>query len=406
MEMAKIFRRKVFDDLLPFLFEKEIIVVNGARQVGKTHLLYYLRDYLIERKEQVHYLDLEDSRLLKTLDAGSDVLPHLLQEEGFDPGRRVFVLIDEIQYLADPSKFLKLTHDHLPNIKLVVSGSSSFDIKRKFKDSLAGRTVTFELFPLSFAEFLVFKEVTLPVDTPPTLKRLEELAKLQKEFVLFGAYPGIVLTSETYKKEKRLQQIIDTYIRKDIRDIGNIRDIDKFNLLLETLAAQSGKLLNVLELANTCRLAKQTLENYLFILENTYVLRRVRPFHGNIRSELFKTPKVFFYDSGLQQLLWLKKFPGAVMGNVFETAVFAELAKRYGKEAVYFWRTRDKKEIDFVIRKGDLVLPLEVKLNFSHFNPATTKYFLKEYGLPSYRIIGLEGTSTDTQARSLWQGWD
>lgn len=404
--MAKIFRRKVFDDLLPFLFEKEIIVVNGARQVGKTHLLYYLRDYLIERKEQVHYLDLEDSRLLKTLDAGSDVLPHLLQEEGFDPGRRVFVLIDEIQYLADPSKFLKLTHDHLPNIKLVVSGSSSFDIKRKFKDSLAGRTVTFELFPLSFAEFLVFKEVTLPVDTPPTLKRLEELAKLQKEFVLFGAYPGIVLTSETYKKEKRLQQIIDTYIRKDIRDIGNIRDIDKFNLLLETLAAQSGKLLNVLELANTCRLAKQTLENYLFILENTYVLRRVRPFHGNIRSELFKTPKVFFYDSGLQQLLWLKKFPGAVMGNVFETAVFAELAKRYGKEAVYFWRTRDKKEIDFVIRKGDLVLPLEVKLNFSHFNPATTKYFLKEYGLPSYRIIGLEGTSTDTQARSLWQGWD
>lgn len=404
--MAKIFRRKVFDDLLPFLFEKEIIVVNGARQVGKTHLLYYLRDYLIERKEQVHYLDLEDSRLLKTLDAGSDVLPHLLQEEGFDPGRRVFVLIDEIQYLADPSKFLKLTHDHLPNIKLVVSGSSSFDIKRKFKDSLAGRTVTFELFPLSFAEFLVFKEVTLPVGTPPTLKRLEELAKLQKEFVLFGAYPGIVLTSETYKKEKRLQQIIDTYIRKDIRDIGNIRDIDKFNLLLETLAAQSGKLLNVLELANTCRLAKQTLENYLFILENTYVLRRVRPFHGNIRSELFKTPKVFFYDSGLQQLLWLKKFPGAVMGNVFETAVFAELAKRYGKEAVYFWRTRDKKEIDFVIRKGDLVLPLEVKLNFSHFNPATTKYFLKEYGLPSYRIIGLEGTSTDTQARSLWQGWD
>ncbi len=404
--MDKIYRRKVFDDILPFLHEKEIIVINGARQVGKTHVLYYLRDHLLERKEQVHYLDLEDSRLLRTLDAGSDALLQLLREEGFDPGRKTFVLVDEIQYLADPSRFLKLAHDHLPGIKLVVSGSSSFDIRRKFRDSLAGRTVTFELFPLSFAEFLVFRECSLPANAPPTPKKLAELAGLQREFVLFGAYPGIVLTTETDKKEQRLQQIIDTYVRKDIRDIGNVRDVGKFNLLLETLAAQSGKLLNVLELANTCRLAKQTVKNYLFILENTYVLRRVRPFHGNIRSELFKTPKVFFYDSGLQQLLWLKKFPGAIMGSVFETAVFAELAKRYGKEAVFFWRTRDRREIDFVVRKGDLVLPVEAKLNFSHFNPAAANHFLRKYGQGSYRVVGLEGDSALPQARRLWQDWE
>jgi predicted AAA+ superfamily ATPase len=404
--MAKIYRRKVFDDILPYLYEKEIIVINGARQVGKTYVLYYLRDHLLEKKEQVYYLDLEDSRLLKTLDAGIDSLARLLREEGFDPGRRVFVLIDEIQYLADPSNFLKLAHDHLADVKLVVSGSSSFDIKRKFKDSLTGRTVNFELFPLSFAEFLLFREISLPSGSAPTPKKLAELAELQREFVLFGAYPGIVLSAETEKREKRLQQVIDTYIRKDIREIGNIRDIDKFNLLLETLAAQSGKLLNVLELANTCRLAKQTVENYLFILENTYVLRRVKPFHGNIRSELFKTPKIFFYDSGLQQLLWLKKFPGAVMGSVFETAVFAELVKRYGKEAIHFWRTSDKQEIDFVVRKGDLVLPLEAKLNFNHFNPAAINHFLKQYGLHSYRLLGLEGASTNPQARCLWQEWD
>jgi predicted AAA+ superfamily ATPase len=94
------------------------------------------------------------------------------------------------------------------------------------------------------------------------------------------------------------------------------------------------------------------------------------------------------------------------MGSVFETAVFAELAKRYGKEAVYFWRTRDKKEIDFVIRKGDIVLPIEAKLNFSHFNQAAVKHFLKEYGLHSYRLVGLEGESADAQARCLWQQWD
>jgi predicted AAA+ superfamily ATPase len=192
MKMAKIYRRKVFDEILPFLFEKEIIVMNGARQVGKTYVLYYLRDYLQEKKEQVHYLDLEDSRLLKTLDAGGDSLLHLLREEGFDLGKLVFVLIDEIQYLTDPSKFLKLTHDHLANVKLVVSGSSSFDIKKKFKDSLAGRTVNFEIFPLSFSEFLLFREFPLVAFTPPTPKKLEELEKLQQEFVLYGAYPKIV----------------------------------------------------------------------------------------------------------------------------------------------------------------------------------------------------------------------
>ncbi|MCP4295513.1 MAG: ATP-binding protein, partial [Proteobacteria bacterium] len=182
---------------------------------------------------------------------------------------RFFLLIDEIQYLSNPSSFLKLIHDHHSHLKLIVSGSSSFEIKKKFKDSLVGRTVNFELYPLDFEEFLVFKEKPFNLREKVTSGVLvEELKKLYREYVLYGGYPKIVLTESIEMKEKYLQQIVDTYIKKDIRDLANIRNIIRFNKLLRVLAAQSGQMLNVAELANTVQLAKQTIEEYLFILEN------------------------------------------------------------------------------------------------------------------------------------------
>jgi len=125
----------------------------------------------------------------------------------------------------------------------------------------------------------------------------EELKELFTEFVLYGSYPKISLIPEKEKKEKYLWQIIDTYLKKDIRDLAEIKEVEKFNKLLEVLASQTGKLLNIEELSNTCRLAKQTVERYLFILENTYVIRLVRPFFKNLRSELFKIPKIYFYEN-------------------------------------------------------------------------------------------------------------
>ena len=118
--------------------------------------------------------------------------------------------------------------------------------------------------------------------------------------------------------------------------------MEKFNKLLEVLASQTGKLLNIEELSNTCRLAKQTVERYLFILENTYVIRLVRPFFKNLRSELFKIPKIYFYDRGLAHLLWLKVISPEILGEIFETVIFSELVKNFGKESVNFWRTFEK----------------------------------------------------------------
>jgi len=388
-----IYKRKISEEILKFINSDEVIVLHGARQVGKTHILLWLQKRLAERKNDVYYIDLEDSRYKKILDRGVNEFIDHLKEEGHAPrsGKKTFVIVDEIQYLTNPSSFLKLVADHHKNIKLIVSGSSSFEIKSKFKDSLVGRTINFEIFNLSFEEYLVFKRYYFNPRLKATEKKKEELKLLYKEFVLFGGYPGIALTEETEIKEKRLQQIIDTYIRKDIKELADVENLDKFNSLLEILAAQSGQLLNVKELASTCGLSAPTVEKYLFILEQTYIIKLIRPYSRNIRSELSKTPKVFFFDSGIMQILWLKSLQKEIIGNVFETSIFSELVKKYGRENIRFWRTKDKKEIDFIIEKGNRVIPAEVKINFHKVNLSAVKFFVKKYKIEKYAVVGLEG---------------
>ena len=223
-----------------------------------------------------------------------------------------------------------------------------------------------------------------------------ELKELYAEFVLNGGYPQIVLTKNAEKKEKYLSQIIDTYIRKDIRDLADIKDISKFNKLLKILAAQSGQLLNVAELANTAELSKPTVEKYLFLLENTYIIKLLKPFSRNIRSELFKTPKIYFYDTGLCHILWLRALPREIIGHAFETSVFEELIKKYRSENVFYWRTQDKKEIDFILTLKNDLLPIEVKLNFKQFNRSAINYFVAKYKINDFKIIGLRGVKTES----------
>ncbi len=225
-----------------------------GRSARHPSLLYYFLNQLKENGEGTYYIYLEDSRFVRILDGGVAGLLKLLDEEGVRPAglrKKVFVFIDEIQYLSDPSSFLKLAADHHKDIKLIVSGSSSFAIKTKFKDSLAGRTVDFDIFPLSFREFLVFNQYSFEEGKVYTDKKIGEMKALFRQYILYGGYPKIALTPEIDMKEKYLQQIIDTYVKKDIRDLANVKDIDKFNKLLEALASQSGQLLNITELSRS-----------------------------------------------------------------------------------------------------------------------------------------------------------
>jgi uncharacterized protein len=391
--MEKIYKRKIVDEVTKYLDSGEAIVIYGARQVGKTSLLRYLMENKLGGNS--FYLDLEMPGLLELCKSGPEEVYNYLVQKGADEKRRIFLLVDEIQYLDDPAKFIKLMHDHFKGLKLIVSGSSTFEIKKKFSESLAGRTVNFELWPLSFEEFLLFKEKGYRLSDENSDKINSELVPLAKEFIRFGGYPKIVLENSEEKKLAFLSQIISTYVRKDIRDIGNIRDISGFNKLVEVLASQSGQLLNVFELSNTLGKSQEAVKEWLDLLENTFIIRRVTPFHKNLRSELTKNPKVFLVDTGMMHLLWLKEFPKVILGSSFETFVAGELVKA-GKR-FNFWRTTNKQEVDFVI-SGKEICGVEVKVKFQRSR--TLEFFEKEYGCKTFSV-GLEGRKSGKYAWEL-----
>ena len=189
--IEKKYKRRVIEDILKYLHSKEIIVIYGSRQVGKTTLLKYLLENHI--KENSFYFDLELQNLLDLCNKGPESIYEYLLQKGADKKKKIHLIIDEIQYLDNPSNFLKIFHDHYPNVKLIISGSSTFEIKKKFKNSLAGRTVNFEIYPLSFEEFLIFKEKTYNLSEENTQTINDELIGLAEEYIKYGGYPKIFL---------------------------------------------------------------------------------------------------------------------------------------------------------------------------------------------------------------------
>ena len=180
----KKYKRKIVDELVNYLDSKDIVVIYGARQVGKTTLIRYLMEHKL--KENAFYFDLELQNLLELCNDGAESTYNYLVQKGANEKKRIFLLIDEIQYLEDPTNFMKVFHDHYPQVKLIVSGSSTFEIKRKFKQSLVGRTITFELYPLSFEEFLIFKEKNYKLEKENTEAINKELVLLAEEFIKYG----------------------------------------------------------------------------------------------------------------------------------------------------------------------------------------------------------------------------
>lgn len=388
-------KRDLVDRIIPFLGTDNVVVLHGARQVGKTHILYYLQNHLQSQGQLTHYIDLEDSRYLDLLNQGVDSFLDYLKKSGFSLSAtsRLTVLIDEIQYLAKPAPFLKLIADHHKYLQLIVSGSSSFNIKSKFSDSLVGRTVDFEVYPLSYAEFRRFQNMSLIISN--------ELS--YKEFIRYGGYPKIVLADSIPVKEKYLQQIIDTYVKKDIFDLARIKDTQKFNNLLKILASQSGQLLNIEQLGNISNLSAPTIKNYLNILEETYIIKLISPFSTSAKVEIGKTPKIFFYDTGLLQMLWLQKLGHSDIGNIFETSVFGELIKKYGTRTIHFWRNKNQNEIDFIIKAGTGLIPIEVKFNFAQFTFSKLAFFLTKYKITQYFIVGLTGKKQSRHCLYPWE---
>ncbi len=419
--------RKIEAHLKSALFQKGIIVLHGSRQVGKTSLMLRLILYLLEEAHinpnQMIYFDLEFPHILSEINNiyGEDFL-NLLRAKGVNPEDRSFIFIDEVHYLDNPSSFLKTIYDHYPQIQLIVSGSSSFEIKRKFKESLTGRKKVFEITPVDFEEFLAFKgsqlyekkkrlnlRTIIEQDALPDISELKflipDFTNHVEEFIRFGGYPGVVLCNSFEGKILLLAEIYRSYIRRDIKDFAHIENVRAFNRLIELLSYQIAGLVNLTELSNSLNISRQTVENYLYLLENTFVITLLSPYYTNRRQELVKSPKVFFHDTGLRNSIIRNMYPLSERmdkGSLFENAVFKEASKHLDiLEDICFWRTKSKVEVDFVIRAKDII-PIEVKYQpFQNTHlPSGLRSFIKCYHPPIailvtgdfFSEINLEGT--------------
>jgi uncharacterized protein len=393
------FDRIVLKKIKPFLSTHDILLFYGARQVGKTTLMKLIQQKYIEGRSL--FLDLENPGYLDLLDKNPELfIAWLKSYHAWTENQRIVIFIDEIQYLSNPTNLLKYIYDNYLNIKLIVSGSSTLEIRGKLKDSLVGRLMKFEIYPLSFEEFLRFKgkdNLANIIGKPVEFEMVNnELRFYYEEFTMYGSYPKVVLANDAELKKAYLKQIHESYIQKDIKDIGKIREVEKFNRMVRILAGQTGKLLNITELSRTAGVTINTLNEWLFLLENTFVVKLIRPFSGNIRNELSKMPKLYFIDSGLKNSI---ENSFEMSGNSFENSFFAYINHGYKSEKLNFYRTQDKKEIDFIIDG----VPFELKIAY-HGSKLTALDFFKENYHQKGNVVTLHKQVNDSyHVRYPWE---
>lgn len=358
----KLYNRQILDKIRPFIKRKEAILIKGTRRVGKTSLLYLLKDLLVKKqkiaKERIYFFDLEDLDIREDFNDN----PRALLKYITGGKNKKYVFIDEIQYLDNPANFLKILTDHYPDLKIFATGSSSLEIKRKIQDSLIGRVAYFQLYPINFAEFLNFKNKNFPLE--PSLAQKKQLDNLLEEYLLFGGMPEVVLEQNKKIKEELLKNYINLYVSKDIRALAEIENIGAFNKLLKILSGQTGALLEKNEISNTLGIAFKTVNRYLDILQYTYIIILLSPFFANLRSKLTKTPKIYFYDIGIRNSL-INNFNKVVLrpdkGALFENFIFLELASKFGLKDIYFYRTAKQTELDFVVESKKITVEVKCK---------------------------------------------
>jgi len=417
----RLFHREILNSIWEWMDDPRIIVLVGSRQVGKTSILYLLIKQLMERgikTGSVFYFDLEDFELLNIFNSGVRDFLRYLEVQGMDSDESTYIFVDEVQYMDDPSSFLKLMADHHRNLKFICSGSSTLEVRRKFTDSLAGRKVVFEIPTLSFREYLAFKgEGTLlraigAGNGSPTsqqnaktgLPLLEDLVeppleiyrkRLQahyEESVIYGGYPAVVLENQRERKLRLLRDIYESYVRKDINQLFTVENLTAFNDLVRLMALQIGNLVNLHEVTNGLSISRPTVEKYLFVLESTFILKRVSPFFANKRKEVVKMPKVYYHDTGMRNQV-VRNFQSLPVrsdaGALIENSVFRALSNRLSiVQDLKFWRMKNGGEVDFIV-EGEQLTPIEVKYTAmkSPRLPSGIRSFIREYKPESAYVV-------------------
>lgn len=364
-------QRLLLDKLKSGFRNNRIIIIVGSRQVGKTTLMQ-MYESCLSKPLRRFYFNLEDAASLNVCQS-IDNLKSYLRDNGVDiKKQKVFLIIDEFQYIKNATKLFKALYDLFPSVKILASGSSSIEIQRHLKESLAGRKKVYNLYPLSFEEFIRFKSEDeyqryVKLDFRNASQDLVETYNKDylKDYLVYGGYPKVTVSRHKTEKIEELQDIYNSYIQKDIKSLIKGEDISAYNNLLRVLASQIGDLLNIHELCNTLKTERRQMLKYLDILEQTFIIKILHPFHSNKRTEISKMPKLYLLDSGIINFA-LGNF-GQIdyrpnLGSYIENFIFNEITKyKPVQYSVYFWRTKLGTEIDFILQGNNELIPIEVK---------------------------------------------
>lgn len=324
----------------------KISIIYGPRQVGKTTLSKeIIRELKLKtlsiNADQAKYVDILSSRDLdkmKALVSGYELL-----------------FIDEAQRVSNIGVNLKILHDEIPELKIMATGSSSFDLANKVSEPLTGRVWSYNLFPLAFCEL---KEIHNDF----------ELENLLESVLVYGSYPDVFLAKNNQDKEDQLSEISRSYLYKDILDLQDLRQSSKINDLLKLLAFQIGSEVSMNELASALGISRETVDRYVNLLEKTFIIFRLGGFSRNLRKEVSKMDKIFFYDLGIRNTM-IDNFKALKdrndVGVLWENFLIIErmkfLAYSGNKASRYFWRTHTGAELDYVEESGGKISGYEFK---------------------------------------------
>lgn len=328
------------------LHKGKIIILYGPRRAGKTTLI----KHLFSDPKIYLYLNCRETRIQQQIIPDSLTLKSII-------GKYKNVVFDEAQYLEDPGEVFTVAIDAFPDINIIASGSSSFELSGKVQEPSTGRNLPYYLFPLSYHEIARhFPETDTAFYTEQALR--------------FGSYPEVFSYSSNDEKIHYLQVLTDDYLYKDILDFERVKRSKKLRDLLVVLALQVGSEVSYHELAITLSIDRKTVEHFIDLLEQTYVLFRLYGFSRNLRSEINRKVKIYFYDTGVRNALInnfnpldLRSDWGALFENYFIAEMVKQNINRLHKSNLYFWRTYDKKEIDLIEEREGKLSGYECKIS-------------------------------------------
>ncbi len=365
-------KRKIFEKLIEQAKDRKIALLIGARQVGKTTLLRGIYEEL-SAKNKCLFFDLDVLTNYEKVSTFEN-LTNLLKINGYEEKQKEFfyLFLDEFQRYPDVVKIMKNVYDNLPNVKIFASGSSSLSIKNQIQESLAGRKLINELFPLDFEEFLLFKDQAKLAENLVNLRKLEgdkldlslrSYKNYLEEFMIFGGYPEVVLKNKNEEKKQILDSIFDLYVKNDLVEYLNVNKLLNVKQLIEFLAINSGQKIKYEEISKVSSLEFNEIKRYLDILSETYLIEILRPFYSNKNKELIKIPKIYFIDNGVRNY-FINNFNDIRLRNdsgfLFEGFILSELLKS-GKKEIKFWQDKNFNEIDLILEEGGKIIPIEVK---------------------------------------------